>query len=91
MIIGSFTQKTNTPDFSQLVNRSDIVSKNYSFNPGQYFDLKLASITINHEEFSQVLTDLNNRLLQLNVESSKLAKQVSADIASSITKSGGTK
>jgi type I restriction enzyme M protein len=91
MIIGSFTQKTNTPDFSQLVNRTEIVSKNYSFNPGQYFNLKLASITINHEEFSQVLTDLNNRLLQLNVESSKLAKQVSADIASSITKSGGTK
>jgi type I restriction enzyme M protein len=91
MIIGSFTQKTNTPDFSQLVNRTEIVCKNYSFNPGQYFDLKLASITINHEEFSQVLTDLNNRLLQLNVESSKLAKQVSADIASSITKSDGTK
>lgn len=76
LIIDSFTSGAITGGISVVVDPEAIKGKNYSFNPGQYFDLKFASVAISDDEFKNTVKILNKDLARLLSESSKLGSAI---------------
>lgn len=76
LIIDSFTLDAITEGISVVVDPEAIKGKNYSFNPGQYFDLKFASVAISDDEFKNAVKILNKDLARLLSESSKLGSAI---------------
>ncbi len=76
LIIHSFTSGAITEGISVVVDPGAIKDKNYSFNPGQYFDLKFASVAISDDDFKNTVKILNKDLARLLSESSKLGSAI---------------
>jgi type I restriction enzyme M protein len=76
LIIDSFISGEINEGISVVVDPDTIKDKNYSFNPGQYFELKFASIAISDAEFKDSVMILNRDLARLLNESSKLGSAI---------------
>ena len=62
LIINTFNKKENIEKFSVLVSTDEIQQKNFSLNPGQYFDLSIKHEEISEQDFQSKLQDLKNSI-----------------------------
>ena len=73
--------KTNTDcgkKVSKCVTYEDIIDKNYSYNPGLYFDVEIIPITVTKEEFNKKISFSKNELANYIHESNRLTEEITA-------------
>jgi len=75
-IIDVMNKKQTVEDFSVVVNKAQIVEKNYSFSAGQYFEVKIEHVEITYKEFEVKMKDFEERLSILFMEGEKLDKEI---------------
>lgn len=75
-IINTFNEQKEEDDFSILVSYDDIKNKNYSFSPGQYFDVKIEYIDITQEEFEAKMNSYKANLKEYFNQSRKLEEEI---------------
>ncbi|ASV29723.1 SAM-dependent methyltransferase [Maribacter cobaltidurans] len=75
-IINTFINKTEVDNFSVVVEYDEITTKNYSFNAGQYFEVKIEYEDITLEDFTTLKNTFQSNLKELFAESEKLEKQI---------------
>ena len=75
-IINTFNNKRPVEDFSVVVSYDDIKAKNYSFSAGQYFEVKIEYVDINHDEFESKINGFKSKLNKLFAESTDLEKEI---------------
>lgn len=75
-IINVFKNKEAVEDFSVIVNYEKIIEKNYSFNPGQYFDIKIFSNSLTKDEFEIQLDFHRKKLFELFHQSKIVENQI---------------
>ncbi len=62
LIIKTFNNKEQVEDLSVVVSCDDIKDKNYSFNAGQYFDIKIEYVDITAKEFAEKMQSYEKNL-----------------------------
>ena len=75
-ICNTFTHKQAVEDFSVVVSYDEIKAKNYSLSAGQYFEVKIESVDISADEFSQKMAGFSADLDKLFLESAELEKEI---------------
>ena len=75
-IIDAMNKKQAIADFSVVVNKEQIVEKNYSFSAGQYFEVKVIYTDITAKEFTEEVQAFEDRLSSLFREGEKLDKEI---------------
>lgn len=75
-IISTFNSKTAIDDFSVLVSCDEIKSKNYSFNAGQHFQIKIEYVDISKKEFDITLKKHQDNLDTLFSQTKILDKEI---------------
>ncbi|WP_121043294.1 N-6 DNA methylase [Helicobacter pylori] len=76
LILETFKNKTKKSDFCALVSFDEIIEKNYSLNPGQYFTIEDASETISQAEFEKLMQQYSSELTSLFDESQSLQQEI---------------
>lgn len=80
-IIDTFNNKEAKDDFSVSVSFDEIKEKNYSFNAGQYFEIKIEYVDITREEFEAKLKAHKDNLVKYFDESKKLENEILDNLA----------
>ncbi len=75
-IIDTFNNKEEIDDFSIVVSVEDIQAKNYSFNAGQYFEIKIGYMDITKEQFEEKVHGYSQNLEGLFSQSRKLETKI---------------
>lgn len=81
-IVNTFNSKEKVKDFSIAVSYRDIEEKKYSFNAGQYFEIKINYTPITPQEFEAKLKDFTLDLDSLLCENSKLETEIRQSLKS---------
>ncbi|GAA9506863.1 hypothetical protein UBN25_05790 [Helicobacter pylori] len=76
LILETFQNKTQKANFSALVSFDEIVEKNYSLNPGQYFTIEDTSEKISQAEFENLMQQYSSELTSLFDESQNLQQEI---------------
>ncbi len=76
LILETFKNKTQKSDFCALVSFDEIIEKNYSLNPGQYFTIEDTSETISQAEFEKLMQQYSSELTSLFDESQSLQQEI---------------
>ncbi|MCQ2791208.1 type I restriction-modification system subunit M [Helicobacter pylori] len=76
LILGTFQNKAQKADFCALVSFDEIIEKNYSLNPGQYFTIEDTSETISQAEFEKLMQQYSSELASLFDESQSLQQEI---------------
>ncbi len=76
LILETFQNKTKKADFCALVSFDEIIEKNYSLNPGQYFTIEDTSEKISQEEFENLMQKYSSELTNLFDESQSLQQEI---------------
>lgn len=76
LIIKTFNNKNKVDDLSVVVNYDEIKDKNYSFNAGQYFDIKIEYVDITKEEFNKKISECRDNLSDYFKESKQLESKI---------------
>ncbi len=79
-IIDVFKNKEAVDDFSVVVDYQEIKDKNYSFNAGQYFNIKIEYTDISPEEFKEKMENYQKNLTEYFKESKELEEQISSQL-----------
>src|SRR5690606_1946961 len=64
-IVKTFVDHVVEDEFSVSVTYDQINQKNYSFSPGQYFDVKIEINQLTQDEFESKITEFKNKLNSL--------------------------
>lgn len=76
LILKTFQNKTHKADFCALVSFDEIIEKNYSLNPGQYFTIEDTSEKISQAEFENLMQQYSSELTSLFDESQSLQQEI---------------
>ncbi|WP_104744385.1 N-6 DNA methylase [Helicobacter acinonychis] len=76
LILETFKNKTQKSGFCAVVSFDEIIEKNYSLNPGQYFTIEDASETISQAEFENLMQQYSSELANLFDESQHLQQEI---------------
>ncbi len=76
LILETFQNKTQKSDFCALVSFDEIIEKNYSLNPGQYFTIEDTSEKISQAEFENLMQQYSSELTSLFDESYSLQQEI---------------
>ncbi|GAA7193618.1 class I SAM-dependent DNA methyltransferase [Helicobacter pylori] len=76
LILETFQNKTQKANFSALVSFDEIIEKNYSLNPGQYFIIEDTSEKISQAEFENLMQQYSSELTSLFDESQNLQQEI---------------
>ncbi|GAA7419654.1 class I SAM-dependent DNA methyltransferase [Helicobacter pylori] len=76
LILETFQNKTQKSDFCALVSFDEIIEKNYSLNPGQYFTIEDTSEKISQAEFEKLMKQYSSELTSLFDESQSLQQEI---------------
>lgn len=76
LILETFQNKTQKADFCALVSFDEIIEKNYSLNPGQYFTIEYTSEKISQAEFENLMQQYSSELTSLFDESQSLQQEI---------------
>jgi len=80
LIIKTFTSKEVVEGFSILVSYDKIESNNYSFSPGQYFEIKIEYIDITKDEFNSKIKLHKEKLDKLFHKSDETRSQINDNL-----------
>lgn len=75
-IINVFNASEEQDDFSVLASYEDIVTKNYSFSAGQYFEVKIQYEDMTPDEFNERLAEHTEKLQELFAEDNRLQSTI---------------
>ncbi|WP_288981401.1 class I SAM-dependent DNA methyltransferase [uncultured Flavobacterium sp.] len=76
LIIDTINKKQAIEDLSVVVTKEEIISKNYSFSAGQYFEVKIEYENITPQEFTAKMKTFESNLAHLFAESKKLEMEI---------------
>ncbi len=76
LILETFQNKTQKADFCALVSFDEIIEKNYSLNPGQYFTIEDTNEKISQAEFENLMQQYSSELTSLFDESQSLQQEI---------------
>jgi len=79
-IINTFNKKETVDNFSVVVSFDEIQAKNYSFNAGQYFEMKIDHTDITDREFKEKIQESNKNLDSLYKQSHKLETEIKKNL-----------
>ncbi|MCF6319396.1 MAG: N-6 DNA methylase, partial [Proteobacteria bacterium] len=79
-IIDTFNDKQAIEDFSVVVDYKEIKTKNYSLSAGQYFEVKIEYTDITQDEFKAKMTEFENNLDELFIQSKDLEKEIKQNL-----------
>jgi type I restriction enzyme M protein len=74
-IIETFINRVESEKFCATPSKQEIIAKNYSFNPGQYFAITIDTVQITRKDFESSISKLFSDL----EENSKIANSLLAD------------
>lgn len=75
-IVHTFLSNKAIDDFSVAITYNEIIQKNYSLAPGQYFDIKIEYVDLTQEEFQEKMNSYKQELEKLFNEGNKLQKEI---------------
>lgn len=75
-IIDAMNEKQVIPDFSVVVNKEQVIEKNYSFSAGQYFEVKIEYKDITSHEFTEKMKGFEERLSDFFKTGEMLDKEI---------------
>ena len=75
-IIETFNSKMAVEDFSVIVSKEQIATKNYSFSAGQYVEVKIEYVDITVEEFNIKMQNFSSNVTNLFAEGNQLDKKI---------------
>lgn len=75
-IVDTFRNKEVHEGFSVMPSVEDIEEKGYSFSAGQYFDIKIDYVDITEEEFSERMTEYEQKLTAQFAKSHELETKI---------------
>lgn len=81
LIIDTFNNKEALENLSVVVSYNEIKTKNYSFNPGQYFDIKIEHIDITKDEFDEKIKSFSNNLEYMFNKSKELENSIQTGLS----------
>ncbi|WP_120830146.1 N-6 DNA methylase [Helicobacter pylori] len=76
LILETFQNKTQKSGFCALVSFDEIIEKNYSLNPGQYFTIEDTSEKISQAEFEKLMQEYSSELTSLFDKSQSLQQEI---------------
>jgi type I restriction enzyme M protein len=76
LIVKTFNKKEEVDDLSVITTYEEIKERNYSFNAGQYFEIKIEYVDITKEEFNKKISEYKNNLSEYFKESEELEDQI---------------
>ncbi|AFI04092.1 N-6 DNA methylase [Helicobacter cetorum] len=76
LILETFNHKTPKADFCALVSFDEIIEKNYSLNPGQYFTIEDSTEPLSQAEFEDLMQEYSSELTSLFDESHNLQQEI---------------
>jgi len=76
LIVDTFSKNVAIEDFSVVVTYEKIKGKNYNFNAGLYFDLKIRYEEITRVEFNRKISGIHENLEKLFAESKSVEKKI---------------
>ena len=79
-IIDTFNNKKAIDDFSVVVKYDEIKTKNYSLSAGQYFEVKIEYVDINHEDFTAKMNSFEENLTNLFDESKIIETEIQKNL-----------
>jgi type I restriction enzyme M protein len=80
LIIDTFNSQKIQDDFSVIVNNEEIKQRNYSLNPGQYFEVKFHYEDIDLDEFTNRIESIKSSLSVMFAESRLVEAQIENNI-----------
>lgn len=80
-LIDIFNSKLQEEDISAVVSYKEISDKDYAFNAGQYFDIKIEYSEISQDEFDNKLKTVSNELEDLFQLSHKLESDLKTQLS----------
>ena len=79
-IIETYNAREFCDGFSVVTSYDAIKDRNYSFSPGQYFEVKISHENISHAEFTSTLSGFQSRLEDLFSRSNSLARELKKEM-----------
>lgn len=79
-IINSFNLKKNINNFTINVSPESLSNRNYSFNPGQYFDVEMKYEKISDEIFKKEISKFQENLDDFCDQSRKISEEIKKEI-----------
>nr|WP_306278044.1 class I SAM-dependent DNA methyltransferase [Pantoea sp. Fr+CA_20] len=76
-----FNSKWSEENFSVVVSYDDIATKNYSFSPGQYFDVKIEYTDMTPEQFAAMMKGFTDNLENMFSQSRELEAEIQKQMA----------
>ena len=80
-IISIFNQQQALEDFSVVLNYEQIKDKDYSFNAGQYFDVRVEYTDLTSDQFNSKLNTFKENLVSLFKESKDLETEIQSQMS----------
>jgi type I restriction enzyme M protein len=80
VIINTFLKKDTIDDFSIVLSYDEFPKKNFSFSPGQYFEVKIEHLDLSEKEFNSKVSSFNKELKDIFEESEQLNKEINTQI-----------
>ena len=75
-IVNTFKKKEQKDNFSVIVERNEILNKNYSFSAGQYFEVKLEYVELTQEEFNEKMATYSTNLKEYFAKGKSLEEEI---------------
>lgn len=75
-IVNTFKKKEKKDNFSVIVDRNEILNKNYSFSAGQYFEVKLEYVELTQEEFNEKMATYSANLKECFAKGKSLEEEI---------------
>jgi type I restriction enzyme M protein len=80
-IVTTFNRKQAVEGFSVVVEYDEIAKKNYSFNAGQYFDVKIEYVDLTPAQFAAKMQGFSDNLESLFKKSAGLDREIRKQLA----------
>ncbi len=80
-IVTTFNRKQAVEGFSVVVEYDEIAKKNYSFNAGQYFDVKIEYVDLTPAQFEAKMQGFSDNLESLFKKSAELDREIRKQLA----------
>lgn len=79
-IENAFINREAIENFSVLVTTKEVREKNYSFNAGQYFEVKIEYVDITPEEFDNEIANRMRNISELFAEGNRLQEEIETQL-----------
>lgn len=80
LIVDIFKNNEELENVSVLVNNEEIKHKNYSFNAGQYFKIKIEYVPLTDKEFNEKISNIKTAIKDCFNDNEKISNKIMEDL-----------